>query len=179
MKDGFPFEAPARPLRSRNIRTPIFKSATLTVVLLASATLVSMMVFLPKHLWLLPSALTSLVSTVAAFPPHVNVDHEISEHHYGEGKMGAVASESAICSKIGRDLLLKGGNAADALVGTTFCVGTIGMYHSGIGGGGFMLVRGPDGQYENIDFRETAPAAAFRDMYNSNPNASMIGGLAR
>ena len=92
---------------------------------------------------------------------------------------GGVASESTICSGIGRDLLLKGGTAADAMVGTTFCVGVIGMYHSGIGGGGFMLVRGADGEYEFIDFRESAPAAAFQDMYKNNTDASIYGGLAR
>ena len=48
------------------------------------------------------------------------------------------------------------------LVGTVFCVGVIGMYHSGIGGGGFMIVRGSNGSYEFIDFREKAPAAAFQ-----------------
>jgi gamma-glutamyltranspeptidase / glutathione hydrolase len=47
------------------------------------------------------------------------------------GKKGAVASESSVCSKIGIQMLEKGGNAADALVGTVFCVGVIGMYHSG------------------------------------------------
>ena len=54
-----------------------------------------------------------------------------------------------------------------------------GMYHSGLGGGGFMLVRAPNGSYEFIDFRETAPAAAFQDMYNNNTDASIYGGLAR
>ena len=54
-----------------------------------------------------------------------------------------------------------------------------GMYHSGIGGGGFMLVRSPKGTYEVIDFRETAPAAAFEDMYKDNINGSVFGGLAR
>jgi gamma-glutamyltranspeptidase / glutathione hydrolase len=94
------------------------------------------------------------------------------------GNRGAVASESSICSEIGIDLLQQGGNAADALVGTVFCTGVIGMYHSGIGGGGFMIVRGSNGSYEVIDFRETAPAAAFQDMYNNNTNASIFGGLA-
>lgn len=42
-----------------------------------------------------------------------------------------------------------------------------------------MLVRGSNGSYEFIDFRETAPAAAFQDMYNNNTNASIFGGLAR
>lgn len=55
----------------------------------------------------------------------------------------------------------------------------VGMYHSGIGGGGFMIVRGSNGSYEFIDFRETAPAAAFQDMYNNNTNLSLFGGLAR
>ena len=93
-------------------------------------------------------------------------------------KLGAVASESSICSQIGIDILKAGGNAADAHVGTTFCIGVVGMYHSGIGGGGFMLVRGSNGSYEFIDFRETAPAAAYQDMYNRNINASIFGGLA-
>ncbi|GAW11728.1 hypothetical protein ANO14919_010780 [Xylariales sp. No.14919] len=93
-------------------------------------------------------------------------------------KLGAVASESSVCSEIGINVLKKGGNAADALVATQFCIGVIGMYHSGIAGGGFMLVRGSDGQYEFIDFRETAPAAAFEDMYNNNTDASLYGGLA-
>lgn len=66
----------------------------------------------------------------------------------------------------------------DALVGTTLCVGLIGMYHSGIGGGGFMLVRDKTGAYEAVDFRETAPAAAFEDMYRGNVNASVVGGLS-
>ena len=92
---------------------------------------------------------------------------------------GAVASQSDVCTNIGIQLLREGGNAADAQVGTVLCVGTIGMYHSGIGGGGFMLVRSANGTYEFIDFRETAPAAAFQDMYKEDPNLSILGGLAR
>jgi gamma-glutamyltranspeptidase/glutathione hydrolase len=53
------------------------------------------------------------------------------------------------------------------------------MYHSGIGGGGFMLVRSSNGTFEFIDFRETAPAAAFQDMYKNNRDASIHDGLAR
>ena len=41
-------------------------------------------------------------------------------------KLGAVASESSVCSRIGVDLIKAGGSAADALVGTVFCVGVIG-----------------------------------------------------
>lgn len=54
-----------------------------------------------------------------------------------------------------------------------------GPHHSGIGGGGFMLVRSPNGTYESVDFRETAPTAAFENMYKDNVNGSLFGGLAR
>jgi hypothetical protein len=109
--------------------------------------------------------------------PVLDPEHDGPKHL--QDHLGAVASESNICSQIGIDLLKEGGNAADALVGTVFCVGVVGMYHSGIGGGGFMLVRGSDGNYEDIDFRETAPAAYYQDMYNEDPMTSIFGGLAR
>lgn len=97
---------------------------------------------------------------------------------------GAVASESTICSEISTQLLQKCdgnrcGNAVDALVGTVFCVGTVAMYHSGIGGGGFALLRMPNGTYESVDFREAAPYKAHENMYQGNIDGSKIGGLAR
>lgn len=52
-------------------------------------------------------------------------------------------------------------------------------HHSGIGGGGFALIRSVNGSYEYIDFRETAPTAAFRDMFKNNVLGSVFGGLAR
>ncbi|KAK4181151.1 gamma-glutamyltranspeptidase [Triangularia setosa] len=139
------------------------------------------------HIPFLPLAL-SLASTFAltsAFPARsplpyspsqcvLSLDHLTSPN----GTRGAVASESKICSQIGIDMISAGGTAADALVATTFCVGVIGMYHSGIGGGGFMLVRDELGHYEVIDYRETAPASAHKDMYKHDRNASVIGGLA-
>ncbi|KAF3937753.1 Gamma-glutamyltranspeptidase [Dactylella cylindrospora] len=72
----------------------------------------------------------------------------------------------------------KGGNAADAMVGTVICVGTVGMYHSGIGGGGFMLIRSPKGEYEYVDFREMAPAASWEKMFVNRTHLSMWGGMA-
>ncbi|KAG5979157.1 hypothetical protein E4U55_005489 [Claviceps digitariae] len=100
------------------------------------------------------------------------------EEHNPAPKLGAVASESSICSRIGIRLLEDGGNAVDAVVGTVFCVGTLAMYHSGIGGGGFLLLRTANGSYESVNFRESAPAAASDGMYKGNVNASLFGGLA-
>lgn len=45
-------------------------------------------------------------------------------------------------------------------------------------GGGFMILRTSNGTYEFVDFRETAPAAAFESMYNNNTDLSLYGGLA-
>lgn len=53
------------------------------------------------------------------------------------------------------------------------------MYHSGIGGGGFAVIRSSEGSYETIDFREAAPRSASQDMYRGHPEDSILGGLAR
>lgn len=152
---------------------------------------ISTMLWFASTVWAV--AIPSLLTQVYASPlPYA---HQLEQ---SIDTRGAVASESDICSHIGIDILQNGGNAADAvstarlsqilqkytnqqsqLVGTVFCVGVVGMYHSGLGGGGFMLVRAPNGTYEFIDFRETAPAAAFQDMYKNNTRASIFGGLAR
>jgi gamma-glutamyltranspeptidase / glutathione hydrolase len=73
----------------------------------------------------IPTFLSSLLllRAVSALPNPDLVTHK--------GETGAVASESSVCSKIGIDMLKLGGNAADALTATVFCVGVIGMYHSG------------------------------------------------
>ncbi|KAF1845789.1 gamma-glutamyltranspeptidase [Cucurbitaria berberidis CBS 394.84] len=126
----------------------------------------------------LVKCLTGLLALKTALGNPVKTEEPCPPPALGDGQLGAVASESGICSHIGIDLLKLGGNAADAMVGTVACVGVVGMYHSGLGGGGFMLVRAPNGTYEFIDFRETAPAAAFEDMYKNNEDASINGGLA-
>jgi gamma-glutamyltranspeptidase / glutathione hydrolase len=64
------------------------------------------------------------------------------------------------------------------MIAVNLCVGVVGMYHSGIGGGGFMLIRDKDGHVESLDYRETAPAAAREDMFEHNEAASEKGGLA-
>ncbi|KAK6348066.1 hypothetical protein TWF718_005885 [Orbilia javanica] len=119
----------------------------------------------------LPILLTVLATAVHSLPTIHN--RQLQQDHNG-----AVASETDVCSKVGIDLMKKGGNAADAMVGTIICVGTVAMYHSGIGGGGFMLIRSPKGEYEFVDFREMAPAAAYEDMYVNNTDLSKFGGLA-
>ena len=81
------------------------------------------------------------------------------------GKNGMVVSSSKISSLVGSEILKKGGNAVDAAVAVGFALAV--TYHSAgnIGGGGFMVIHLKDGKNTTIDYRETAPLKAFRDMY--------------
>ncbi|KAI1101388.1 gamma-glutamyltranspeptidase [Jackrogersella minutella] len=131
---------------------------------------------LPRSLLLLLLAIAPSVAVPQQWQP---VGQSVlKQQHSSSGKRGAVASESKVCSEIGIDLLGQGGNAVDAWVGTQLCVGVIGMYHSGLGGGGFSLIRDSHGNYTVIDYREAAPSAASEDMYQGNIKGSVFGGLA-
>lgn len=185
MKDEFFYEPPAaQQLRRGKHMRPFLRSAIVTCLFLAGAAATTMILSPSRTSSLLGSIVHLLSASGATSHPcadsPVVADPLLSSNtdHVGYGRHAAISSESSVCSGIGRALFLAGGNAADAIVGTTFCVGVIGMYHSGIGGGGFMLVRGADGEYENIDFRETAPAAAWQDMYKHDVESSIFGGLA-
>ncbi|KAI1506661.1 gamma-glutamyltranspeptidase [Biscogniauxia marginata] len=130
----------------------------------------------------LPSTLLQLLvaaSSVAAAPPQwPPAGQSVLQDSTEFSSKGAVACESKICSQIGIDLLAQGGNAVDAWIGTQLCVGVTAMYHSGLGGGGFALIRDRSGSYTVIDYREAAPAAAFQDMYQGNVGGSVFGGLS-
>ena len=75
---------------------------------------------------------------------------------------GAVAADDGRCSTIGRDALESGGNAVDAAVATSLCLGVVSPASSGVGGGAFMLVRLANGTAVAYDSRETAPLAATK-----------------
>ena len=65
----------------------------------------------------------------------------------------------------GAQVLVGGGNAIDAAVATALCQGVMNPMASGIGGGGFMLVRSAQGQSLVIDMREVAPSGATLGMF--------------
>ncbi|MGH8166553.1 MAG: gamma-glutamyltransferase, partial [Woeseiaceae bacterium] len=81
------------------------------------------------------------------------------------GENGVVASSSALASEIGVDTLRKGGNAVDAAVATAFALAVTWPTAGNIGGGGFLVYYGADGEATTFDFREKAPLAATEDMY--------------
>jgi gamma-glutamyltranspeptidase/glutathione hydrolase len=78
---------------------------------------------------------------------------------------GMVASTSGIASRVGVDIMKKGGNAFDAAVAVALAMAVTWPAAGNLGGGGFMLIRKADGTSEAIDYRERAPLAASRDMY--------------
>jgi gamma-glutamyltranspeptidase / glutathione hydrolase len=80
-------------------------------------------------------------------------------------RRGVVSSGHPIATQAGIDTLKSGGNAIDAAVAVGLTLGVVDTYNSGIGGGCFMLIRLANGKVVAIDGRETAPAAATKDMF--------------
>jgi gamma-glutamyltranspeptidase/glutathione hydrolase len=80
------------------------------------------------------------------------------------GARGMVVTDSSIGTKVGVDVLASGGNAIDAAVATAFAIAVAFPEAGNLGGGGFLVARIAGKPYA-LDFRETAPAAATRDMY--------------
>ncbi len=98
------------------------------------------------------------------------------------GRGGAVASSDLAATETGLAILRHGGNAVDAAVATALALAVVFPEAGNLGGGGFAVVRSGD-TVATLDFRETAPLGARREMYldargRSIPDASLIGPLA-
>jgi gamma-glutamyltranspeptidase/glutathione hydrolase len=78
---------------------------------------------------------------------------------------GMVVSANAIASRVGAEVLAAGGNAIDAAIATGFALAVVHPTAGNIGGGGFMVVRFPDGRTTAVNFREKAPLAAHPEMF--------------
>ncbi len=77
---------------------------------------------------------------------------------------GMVVTDNAPATRVGKAILASGGNAADAAVATAFALAVTYPTAGNVGGGGFAVAR-VGGKLRALDFRETAPRAATRDMY--------------
>jgi gamma-glutamyltranspeptidase/glutathione hydrolase len=96
---------------------------------------------------------------------------------------GVVVSAHALASKAGTDMLRKGGNAVDAAIATQWALAVVYPGAGNIGGGGFMVAVLRDGRKIALDYRETAPVKAGRDMYidsngKAQPQLAQDGHLA-
>ena len=90
---------------------------------------------------------------------------DAASSHPVRGKGGVVSSSSAIASEVGVAIMKKGGNAVDAAIATAFAQAVTWPTGGNIGGGGFLIYHGADGEATAFDFREKAPLASTRTMY--------------
>lgn len=93
------------------------------------------------------------------------------------GRHGMVSSASPLASQVGVAILERGGNAVDAAIAVGFAMAVTWPEAGNIGGGGFMVVRDDQGKAYALDYRETAPAAASRDMFldaQGNPTEASL-----
>jgi gamma-glutamyltranspeptidase / glutathione hydrolase len=97
-------------------------------------------------------------------------------------KRAIVVSDAPIASRVGSEIMRRGGNAVDAAVATEFALAVVYPEAGNIGGGGFVVIHMADGRNAALDYRETAPLAATRDMYvgpdGKVTDRSLIGPLA-
>lgn len=93
-------------------------------------------------------------------------------------KNGMVVSAKHEASKVGIDILKKGGNAFDAMIATDLALAVVYPNAGNLGGGGFMVYRLSDGKNGTLDFREKAPINSKVDMYLDNDN-EVIKGLSQ
>jgi gamma-glutamyltranspeptidase/glutathione hydrolase len=103
----------------------------------------------------------------ATLPP-IRVAPQVDQAASGQSvrsSNGVVVSQNEIASRVGAAVLRNGGNAVDAAVATGLALAVTHPTAGNIGGGGFMLIRFPDGRATAIDFREKAPLTAHPKMF--------------
>jgi len=114
-----------------------------------------------------------------AYPQPPPPDPPIALHAGGKnavkGDAGLVTAVEPNATRIGIDVLAKGGNAVDAAVAIAYALAVTHPSAGNIGGGGFMLIRRANGEAFAIDFRETAPAAATAEKNKAMLDAGAIG----
>lgn len=105
-------------------------------------------------------AILFTLATAVAFSPV-----SFAQRQPVEGQHGMVTSASTLASQAGVEIMQQGGNAVDAAIATGLALAVTYPRAGNIGGGGFLVLRLADGRTTTIDFRETAPGRAARDMY--------------
>ncbi len=112
-----------------------------------------------------------------------NADRSLAKYTGTIGDSVMVSSAHPQASKAGIDILKQGGNAVDAAIAIQYALAVVYPRAGNLGGGGFMVYRDAKGAFKTLDFRETAPAKADRDMYlddegNAVSDWSRFGGLS-
>jgi gamma-glutamyltranspeptidase / glutathione hydrolase len=110
------------------------------------------------------------VTTAALAAPAAQAGHkdDFVKEPTAVGSGGAAGTVDALATKAAIDTLKRGGNAVDATVAAAGVLGVTEPFSSGIGGGGFMVIRTPQGRITTIDGREKAPATMEPDSFFEN-----------
>jgi gamma-glutamyltranspeptidase/glutathione hydrolase len=116
-------------------------------------------------------------------------NNKFDNKNINDRKRGLITSKAMVvsarqeASKIGSDILKKGGNAFDAMIATELALAVAYPFAGNLGGGGFMVYRKNNGEIGSLDYREKAPLAATKNMYLDDngdviPDKSRLGALA-
>jgi gamma-glutamyltranspeptidase/glutathione hydrolase len=111
--------------------------------------------------------LVALVAVVL-FDPQVALAQQPGKQATATGTRGAAATVDVLGTRAAIETLRRGGNAVDAAVAAAAVLGVTEPYSCGIGGGGFMVIRTPDGEITTIDSREESPADMRPDSFLEN-----------
>ncbi|MCS6928618.1 MAG: gamma-glutamyltransferase [Saprospiraceae bacterium] len=126
-------------------------------------------------------ALTVFYSCIAPAQPGLQFPYSTEKELIVDS--AAVVSAHPLATRVGVDILRKGGNAVDAAVAVQLALAVVYPQAGNIGGGGFMIYRSAKGEVAALDYREKAPAAAYERMYQDSlgnvlPEKSRFGILA-
>ena len=113
-------------------------------------------------------ALLGVSAVLAAPVAAAGAPYQHTPNATAQGSGGAAATVDSVATGAARDVLRRGGNAVDAAVAAAAVLGVTEPYSSGIGGGGFMVIRRPNGKVTTIDSREKAPAGMRPDSFIEN-----------
>ncbi|VBB27867.1 unnamed protein product [Acanthocheilonema viteae] len=163
----------------RCYRSMSFLLASTTAIFFAST--VTLAILLKMKYNEEPSITNKIIECNNSITPSINSERPLkwpgpSGTLHARYKRAAIATDSGICSGIGRDILMLGGNAIDATVAALVCIGVVNPQSSGLGGGFLMTIyNGSSNQCIVVNARETAPAKANETMFNDSPEDSLEG----
>lgn len=93
------------------------------------------------------------------------VTHQYVAQKNAVAASSMVVTPHALATRAGLEIMKQGGNAVDATIAVHFAMAVVFPRAGNLGGGGFMVIRLKNGETDALDYREKAPASAYRDMY--------------